>query len=109
MARKAHNEAIFRDANEEIEAVRDQLTEVQGKTPYLCECEDRDCREIVRLDVGEYEAIRAHPTRFLIARGHPSSGGPVVEDHGAYVVVDKEGIARQIAVETDPRSASGQP
>jgi hypothetical protein len=42
--RKAQNEAIFRDANEEIEAVRAELTNVDGKTPFFCECEDPACR-----------------------------------------------------------------
>jgi len=39
--RKAENEAIFRDANERIRAVRGELA-IDGKTPFFCECEDPD-------------------------------------------------------------------
>lgn len=105
--RKAENEAIFRDANEEIEAVREELTEVEGKTPFFCECDDTTCRETVRLDLAEYEAVRASPATFLIARGHPYSYATVVAEHDGYVVVEKSGVARQVAIETDPRGDGG--
>ena len=105
--RKAENEAIFRDANEEIEAVRHELTEIEGKTPFFCECDDPHCRETVRLDVAEYEALRADPATFLILHGHPHSAAHVVAEHETYVVVEKEGVARRVAVETDPRRAGG--
>ena len=104
--RKAENEAIFRDANERIRAVRAELA-IDGKTPFFCECEDPDCRELVRLDLHEYEAIRASPARFVIAPGHPHGSGPVVGEHDGYLVVEKEGAARRVAVETDPRSEDG--
>jgi hypothetical protein len=105
--RKAQNEAIFRDANEEIELVRDQLTEVDGKTPFFCECDDPTCREIVRLDIDEYEAVRAHPATFVIAPGHPHEVAEVVLQHETYLVVEKRGAAREVALETDPRSGDG--
>lgn len=105
--RKAQNEAIFRDANEEIEAVREELTSIEGKTPFFCECDDPTCREIVRLDLAEYEAVRANPARFLIARGHDFDSGSVVDEQEAYVVVEKSGVARRVALETDPRSRDG--
>jgi hypothetical protein len=102
-ARKAQNEAIFRDANEEIEQAREELSIVRGKTPFLCECGDAACREVIRLDLEEYEAVRAHPARFIVAHGHPHSAGAIVAEHEAYVVVEKEGLARRIARDTDPR------
>lgn len=105
--RKAQNEVIFRDANEEIEAVRSELTKLDGKTPYFCECEDPACREILRLDAREYEAVRASPTTFLVARGHRDSTGHVVAEHELYVVVEKDGAAARVALETDPRPADG--
>lgn len=102
--RKARNEAIFRDANEEIEAVRETLSLVEGKTPFFCECEDTNCREIVRLDLAEYEAVRASPTTFLIARGHPDSSGHVIAERPTYAVVEKDGVAARVARDTDPRT-----
>ncbi len=106
--RKAENEAIFRDANERIAAVRSDLSRVEGKTPFFCECDDPDCREIVRLDVDEYESIREHPKRFLIKRGHETEpDDEVVTERETYVVVEKTGAAGRVAVETDPRGSGG--
>jgi hypothetical protein len=102
--RKARNEAIFRDANEEIDAVRAELGILDGKTPFFCECEDPACREILRLGPAEYEAVRSSPATFLVARGHPDSSGRVVAEHDAYVVVEKQGAAARVALETDPRA-----
>jgi hypothetical protein len=101
--RKAENEAIFRDANEAIAAARRGLALVDRKTPFVCECEDAACRELIRLELGEYEAVRASSTTFVIARGHPSSGRAIAE-HDSYVVVEKSGTAAEVAVETDPRA-----
>lgn len=105
--RNARNEAIFRDANNEIDAVRAQLTNLDGRTPYFCECEDPTCREIVRLEKDEYEAVRSSPFTFLVARGHPDSSGRVVAEHDSYVVVEKQGAAARVALETDPRRHEG--
>jgi hypothetical protein len=104
--RKAENEAIFREANERIRAIRTELS-IDGKTPFFCECDDTSCRELVLLELHEYEAVRAEPASFLIVPGHPHDSGPVVREHDTYVVVEKEGAARRIALETDPRSADG--
>jgi hypothetical protein len=101
--RKARNEAIFRDANEEIRAVRSELTLLDGKTPFFCECEDPHCRAIVRLDLPEYEAVRAQATTFVLATGHPHSGGRVVTERPDYIVVEKTGPAARVARDTDPR------
>lgn len=102
--RKAENEAVFRDANEEIEAVRTELTKLDGKTPFYCECEDPACREILRLDIGEYEFVRASPIRFMIARDHAHDEASIVAEHESYVVVEKQGTAARVARETDPRA-----
>jgi hypothetical protein len=105
--RKAHNEAVFRDANEQIEAARLRLPLADGKTPFLCECDDPRCRIVVPLDLAEYESIRANPAGFLIASDHSDDHGHVVAEHEGYVVVEKEGAARRVALETDPRSEDG--
>jgi len=102
--RKTRNEAIFRDANEEIAKVREQLTVVDGRTPFLCECEDPTCREIVRATIEDYEKVREYPSRFLLAHGHTWAQGRVVEKKQDYLVVEKTGEAARIAHETDPRT-----
>lgn len=101
--RKARNETIFRDANERIEQVRESLSKVEGRTPYFCECEDAACRDVLYLDLHEYEEVRSLATQFMIVPGHPHTSGGVITDHGRYLIVAKEGEATRIALETDPR------
>lgn len=85
--RALENERLFRDANEHIDERRREL-DLDGRTPYLCECEDRGCTELVRLTLEEYAGIRSVRGQFLIAQGHPSRGEPV-EHRDGYVVVAK--------------------
>jgi hypothetical protein len=100
--RKAHNEAVFREANEEIRRVQKDLELSDGPVPFLCECDEETCRTVVRVSADAYEAIRSHGTRFLVAAGHPTEGR-VVAQHDGYFVSQKEGRAAEIAEARDPR------
>jgi hypothetical protein len=101
-ARKAYNEALFRDANESVRAVQEELGMPEGRMPFICECEDPACRTIIRLTQAAYEELRADARRFVIAPGHPSNGEPV-ERHADHCVVEKSGVSAEIAEATDPR------
>jgi hypothetical protein len=46
----------FREANERIEATA-YNTRLLGPVPFICECANPDCTEIVRLELDEYEAV----------------------------------------------------
>ena len=100
--RKAENEAAFRDANERIREVHRELEPALERVPYLCECEEASCRETIRLTPAEYERVRSDPTWFVIVPGHPTSGD-VVEQGDGFRIVEKTGVAAQVAVELDPR------
>jgi hypothetical protein len=104
--RAAENEAIFRDANERIEKRLSELTLEGGRAPFLCECEDMGCREMLRLTPAEYESVRADPRHFVIAPGHPTEHGRIVERTDRFAVIEKVGGAGEIAEELDPRSES---
>jgi hypothetical protein len=104
--RRTRNEAAFRDANEGIRESELRLNPPLAEVPYLCECDDPDCREIVLLSADEYERVRAHGRRFVLVSGH-DDGNPVVAANGTYVVVEKNGKAGAIADETDPRGDGG--
>lgn len=99
--RAAKNEVSFREANEQLEDKRSEL-ELDGRTPFLCECGDPGCTELVRLSLEEYEHIRSHANWFLIAYPHHDGDDPV-EEHSEYVVVEKHGLAGRIAKDEDPR------
>lgn len=100
--RKAKNEAIFREANEKINAVRERLN-IDAPTPYLCECDVGECREPIRLAPAEYEEVRTSPSRFALAPGHPHEGR-VVEERDGYVIVEETGAGAKVALESDLRS-----
>jgi hypothetical protein len=105
--RVGRNDATFRAANERIGQMASAQT-FPEQVPFICECAEESCTEIVRLSLEEYERVRAHPTHFLNAPGHESAAGPyceVVERNEGYVVVRKKGRAAEIAAELDPRSA----
>ena len=101
--RKARNETIFRRANEEVRRVQEELELPEGRLHFICECEDERCATIIRLTQSEYERVRADPTHFALAPGHPTSTGRVVERHDGYSVGEKLGKAAEIARATDPR------
>jgi hypothetical protein len=104
LERAARNEAVFRDANEMLEARRAELTAVAGRTPFLCECSDPHCKAAIPMTLDEYEYVRAEPNRFVLEHGHPTAEASVVRETDRFVVVEKSGISREVAEETDPRS-----
>lgn len=103
--RVARNEAIFRQANEGIRAAAlEHLPE--GEAPFICECAEPSCTEILRLTLTEYEAVRAASTHFINAPGHDANAGgwaTVVEPRDGYDVVAKVGRAAKVVDELDPR------
>ena len=106
----ARNDATFRAANERVNDFASGLDVVEDTPlPFLCECADVRCTEIVRLTAAEYEAIRREPTRFATVPGHEGDeeSTTVVDENERYAVVEKLGAAAEIAVELDPRAGSG--
>ncbi len=102
--RIARNDATFRKANESIAVAARQLVPDE-RVPFICECADPDCREIVRLTLTQYEGVRSDPARFVTAPGHEEGEhASVVEAADGYVVVQKRGEAGAVAAELDPRS-----
>jgi hypothetical protein len=100
----ARNETVFRDANEGIAARRAELGAIEGGTPFICECEEETCTALVYLTPEEYEAVRSEPYHFVIATGHATRGTEIVRTGDGWTCVAKDGVARRIASETDPRT-----
>jgi hypothetical protein len=97
--RIAENNLRFRQANEAIvdTAIGYDLTD--PPLPFLCECANKDCTELVRLTAAEYEKVRADQRHFLVAPGHEKEdeeAAVVVADHERYVVLEKVGRAARI-------------
>jgi hypothetical protein len=85
--RLAHNEALFRTVNEEI----DENRASDGKRAYVCECVDPDCAATIELTATEYETVRARPDRFVVAPGHVlPEVEHVVAAEPDYTIVEKD-------------------
>ena len=107
----ARNDATFRAANERVNDFANGLDDIEGTPlPFLCECPDVRCTAIVRLTKAEYEAIRRDPTRFATVPGHEGDeeSSTVVDENDRYAVVEKLGVAAELAAELDPRAGSGR-
>ena len=104
--RVAENDARFRQANENISRVAEDVS--VECIPCVCECADLRCREIVHVPRAAYEEIRADGRRFLNAPNHvvaAAGWARLVEHRDGYDVVEKLGEAGDIADQLDPRGA----
>jgi hypothetical protein len=99
--RTAENESTYRRVNERVEELADELE----LTPeFVCECGRGECSERLAVPVQEYERVRAHGRRFLVASGHERPEvEKVVDERPGWLVVEKVGEAGAAAAEQDPR------
>jgi hypothetical protein len=102
--RAARNEVLFREANEKISRTGDEL-DFPGKIPFLCECEEPTCSQIVRLESDEYERARSSARQFVVAPGHETREANTIESNERFMIVEKLGVAAEIAEDADPRTA----
>jgi hypothetical protein len=100
--RAARNQWLFPDVNESLEQAMQGLPVGQD---FLCECADRECNEMLSLNLGEYELVRSVPTHFAVAPGHELTEGErvVTQAAGRYIVVEKIEKAAEVARLLDPR------
>lgn len=99
-ARAARNENLFREVNDAIEGLQEQLGDVDESSPaqFICECSRYQCTDRVTLTLSEYEEVRADETHFVLLPGHLDPEiERVVRRTDQYVVVEKFGLAGQIA------------
>ena len=108
--RVAHNQSTFRDANERIEQAAEELAPDLPAVPFICECPDRACTEIVRLGLTEYETVRARGEWFFVAPGHEvcvvdgETVAKVKQKYGRFTIMEKLEDAGAAARNLDPRS-----
>ena len=102
---KARNEELFRNVNEEIEALSQTVERDDPLMEYLCECDRQGCYETIKATRAEYESVRSDPTHFIVSLGHQDpSMERVFASNDRFLVVEKHGPAARDAHETDPRS-----
>ena len=101
----ARNEAFFRAVNEGIAEASEKFESEEAE--FLCECGDAHCTHRLEVRLEEYEAVREHPTRFIVRRGHVESEvEEVVKNRRRYAIVDKvDRVAARIVRRLNPRPA----
>ena len=106
--REARHQGRTRVFNEWIEGANESMGLHTGTDPFRCECGDGGCGYPIDLTRAEYELVRSHPTRFIVARNHENpESDRVVAEHERYTVVEKiVGLSARQAQRSDPRSSS---
>jgi hypothetical protein len=103
--RLAENEALFREVNERIAQIAEQWGSNDDHFNFVCECSHADCAAQLELSRTAYEQVRAHPARFVLAKGHEVLEVDAVMDTlGSYVIVEKIEGAEGVARATDQRT-----
>jgi hypothetical protein len=109
--RAAAVQSTFRARNERTRTVAlSYRFERTQRVPFLCECADQRCAEIVMLSLIDYERIREHPSRFLLVAGHEDAEAEyelIVEAENGYAIVEKVGLAGTEAARLHPRKGYG--
>jgi hypothetical protein len=104
--RVGRNEALYREVNEEMHGLNERFSARAAELSILCECGSLDCKAKLDVPVGQYEAVRSDPTRFMVCPDHVAPDvEDLVERHDEYWVVAKhEGEPAELARRTDTRS-----
>jgi hypothetical protein len=100
--REAHRQVEQRVANERVaEAARPR----PNRLTLRCECGDAGCRGRLTASCAEYEAVRAHGSRFLILQTHENAETSiVVSAHAGFDVIESlGGEPRRIVLRGNPR------
>jgi hypothetical protein len=104
--RAAINESTFREINEQLVATVALESDDDALHDVVCECARLDCTDLVTLTVDEYDAVRAEGERFVVAPSDEhvtAESERVVVRNDRYWVVEKIGVAGDVANDLDPR------
>jgi len=100
-ARVARNEHLFREVNERIL----ELEESFGERPlasFVCECSQVSCTSRLEASLEEYRTVRTDPRHFIVRADHVDRDHErIVRETERFVVVEKLGLAGEIAEEED--------
>jgi hypothetical protein len=105
--RAAQNQSLFREVNERVKDLNDNFHLSDPVSEWVCECANDDCFDRIEMSTRQYEDVRRHSSRFLVA---PSElhvwpeAEDVVERFTNYWIVEKIELAAEIAEATAARS-----
>jgi hypothetical protein len=102
------SQVLFRDLNEQLRSLAKGFG-LDAEFDLVCECTNGGCFERVTIRLGEYEAIRRFPTRFVVKPGHAANGVErIAEETSYFLVVEKIGPDAETAILLDPRKYGSQ-
>jgi hypothetical protein len=104
--RTGENEALFREVNERLQERKEDHSAWAIPSQWICECADEACTERIEMSLLEYEDLRSEPTHFAVVPNEKHVSFDVeqiVKKFQDYWVVEKVGVAAEVAEETDPR------
>ena len=109
--RVAHNQDVFRRANEGIEDAAWRIGPDAARVPFICECPDPSCTEVASLTLMQYETVRSSGEAFLVVPGHETcvvdgvDVARVFKRYDGFTVMKKIGEAGEIAAMQNPRAS----
>ena len=87
--RSMENEKRFARANARIGAAADSIGH-DGAVPFLCECSDLRCTQIIHLSLESYRAAKADGGAFMLLPGHDDENVErIVSEGDGFVLVKK--------------------
>ncbi len=104
-ARAGRNESLFREVNERIDESASDISPMF--TEFVCECSSDSCFDHVSLTSQEYTEVRKMgPVYFAVTPGHadPEVERIVGGEPDRYDIVEKQGVAAEVATELEPDS-----
>jgi hypothetical protein len=104
--RAARNEVLFREVNEEVQALALRFdTDRSAPLRLVCECANAECSETIVVPTEAYEDVRAHARRFVVLPGHETTAlERIVAITDGFAVVEKDTpTTARVAEQHDPR------
>lgn len=102
--RLAENESLFREVNEQVEAIASRQGDDEHVYEFYCECANADCTVHIAVTLAVYENVRANGRHFLVAPEHAlPEFEDVVEQGDGFWVIEKRGETGDYAEQLDPR------
>jgi hypothetical protein len=102
-ARTARNESLFREVNERVKELNEAFDALSRNAEWICECGNTECLEPIPMTHEEYEAVRARGSDCFFVKPDQAHVVPdvetIVERHERYWVVQKIGVAAEVADE----------
>ena len=90
LAKSRENEERFAAANAQINQKAESLQMNDELIPFLCECSELECTQIIRLSLADFQAARAQTGTFILLADHDdASVERIIEQTDGYLLVEK--------------------